>query len=215
MQAYETFGANIIEVAPAALNQELVDACQARQMKLMVYHKEKDPAAVRASLRWGVQMINCDHGDVVAQVAAGEAVATSTAGDAKPDHRLLAILLDCGDTLIDEGTEVKPDGETSVRGDLIPGAAELVHELKRRGYPLALVADGPVATFENNLGPYGLYDLFDAYAISGAGGRQQAGCGDVSHRAEPVGHSSQRTMPACSWSATTWAATSKAPTRWG
>ena len=43
------------------------DACQARQMKLMVYHKEKDPAALRASLRWGVQMINRDHGDVVAK----------------------------------------------------------------------------------------------------------------------------------------------------
>ncbi len=28
------------------------------------------------------------------------------------------------------------------------------------------MADGPVATFENNLGPYGLYDLFDVYAIS-------------------------------------------------
>lgn len=81
-------------------------------------------------------------------------------------RRIRAIFLDCGDTLVDEGTEVKPDGEVSLRADLIPGAGELVRELKRRGYPLALVADGPVATFENNLGPYGLYDLFDAYAIS-------------------------------------------------
>jgi putative hydrolase of the HAD superfamily len=72
------------------------------------------------------------------------------------NHRLLAILLDCGDTLIDEGTEVKTGGDVSLRADLIPGAADLLHELKRRGYPLALVADGPVATFENNLGPYGL-----------------------------------------------------------
>ena len=62
--------ANIIEVEPAALTQELVDACRARQLKLMVYHQEKDPAAFRASLGWGVQMINCNHGDVVAQVAA-------------------------------------------------------------------------------------------------------------------------------------------------
>lgn len=81
-------------------------------------------------------------------------------------HKILAICLDCGDTLIDEGTEVKTDGEVSLRADLIPGADELLHELKRRQYPLALVADGPVATFENNLGPYGLYELFDAYAIS-------------------------------------------------
>lgn len=82
------------------------------------------------------------------------------------NRRIRAIFLDCGDTLVDEGTEVKPDGEVSLRADLIPGAGELVRELKRRGYSLALVADGPVATFENNLGPYGLYDLFDAYAIS-------------------------------------------------
>ena len=81
-------------------------------------------------------------------------------------RRIRAIFLDCGDTLVDEGSEVKPDGEVSLRADLIPGAGELVRDLKRRGYALALVADGPVATFENNLGPYGLYDLFDAYAIS-------------------------------------------------
>ena len=80
-------------------------------------------------------------------------------------NKILAVCLDCGDTLVDEGTEVK-EGEVSLRADLIPGAAELVRGLKARGYPLALVADGPAATFRNNLGPYGLYDLFDAYAIS-------------------------------------------------
>lgn len=76
-----------------------------------------------------------------------------------------AVFLDCGDTLIDEATEVK-EGEVSLRAELIPGAAELVRGLKERCYPLALVADGPAATFTNNLGPYGLYELFDAYAIS-------------------------------------------------
>lgn len=76
-----------------------------------------------------------------------------------------AVFLDCGDTLIDEATEVK-EGEVSLRAELIPGAAELVRGLKERGYPLALVVDGPAATFTNNLGPYGLYELFDAYAIS-------------------------------------------------
>jgi putative hydrolase of the HAD superfamily len=80
---------------------------------------------------------------------------------------VLAICLDCGDTLIDESTEVKDERGVSLRGDLVPGAGELVRELKRCGYPLALVADGPADTFPNNLAPYGLYDLFDAYAISG------------------------------------------------
>ncbi len=81
--------------------------------------------------------------------------------------RLLAICLDSGDTLVDEGTEVKNDtGETQV-ADLIPGAAELVRALHEAGYPLALVADGPAATFHNVLGHYGLFDLFAVHAISG------------------------------------------------
>lgn len=83
-----------------------------------------------------------------------------------PEHYLSAICLDCGDTLIDEATEVKDQGDVSLRADLIPGAAETVRALKSRGYPLALVADGPAATFVNNLAPYGLYSLFDSYAIS-------------------------------------------------
>ena len=115
---------------------------------------------------------------------------------------------------IDEGTEVKPDGETSLRGDLIPGAGELVRELKRRGYPLALVADGPVATFENNLGPYGLYDLFDAYAISERVGASKPDAAMFHTALNQLGIS-PASMPVCSWSATTWAATSRAPTRWG
>ncbi|GAB4429418.1 MAG: hypothetical protein Fur0044_27120 [Anaerolineae bacterium] len=81
-------------------------------------------------------------------------------------RKILAICLDCGDTLIDEATEVKTEGDVSLRAELIPGADELLRELKRRGYPLALVGDGPAATFRNNLSPYGLYQLFDAYAFS-------------------------------------------------
>ncbi len=54
----------------------------------------------------------------------------------------------------------------SLRADLIPGSDTLLHTLKSLSYPLALVADGPRDTFTNNLGPYGLYNLFDAYAIS-------------------------------------------------
>ena len=82
-------------------------------------------------------------------------------------NNILAICLDCGDTLVDEATEVKTADGVSLRADLIPGADELMRQLKQRGYPLALVADGPAATFTNNLHPHGLYDLFDVYAISG------------------------------------------------
>ncbi|HQY91110.1 glycerophosphodiester phosphodiesterase family protein [Caldilinea sp.] len=68
--AHDRFGANIIECGLNALDPPLVDACRQRNLKLMVLHKEKDPAAFREILRWDVDMINCDHGDVVAQVAA-------------------------------------------------------------------------------------------------------------------------------------------------
>jgi HAD superfamily hydrolase (TIGR01549 family) len=81
--------------------------------------------------------------------------------------KIRAIFLDCGDTLVDQSTEVKDENQVSLKADLIPGAAELVHELKQRGYTIALVADGPAGTFVNNLAPYGIYELFDAYAISG------------------------------------------------
>lgn len=77
------------------------------------------------------------------------------------------ILLDCGDTLIDEGTEVRDADGTLLHGELIAGAAELVAELKARGHPLALVADGRMASFRTLLDPHGLFDLFDAHAISG------------------------------------------------
>ena len=79
---------------------------------------------------------------------------------------ILAVCLDCGDTIVDEGTEIKDANEVVLRAELIPGAAQMVHGVKEAGYPLALVADGPVGTFENVLTHYGLYDLFDTHAIS-------------------------------------------------
>lgn len=82
------------------------------------------------------------------------------------EHKILAICFDSGDTIVDEGTEVKDPTGTTLVADLIPGAAETVRALKERGYRLALVADGPAGTFYNTLGPRGLLDLFDALAIS-------------------------------------------------
>ena len=79
---------------------------------------------------------------------------------------ILAVCLDCGDTLVDEATEIRDENGVVVQAELIPGAADTVRELKRRGYPLALVADGPVSTFHNILSTYRLFDHFDALAIS-------------------------------------------------
>lgn len=82
------------------------------------------------------------------------------------DQYLLAICFDFGDTLADEATEVKDETLTTLRAELIPGAGELVRELKRRGYRLALVADGRPGTYSNVLTQHGLYQLFDAHVIS-------------------------------------------------
>ncbi len=80
--------------------------------------------------------------------------------------QLLAVCLDFGDTLADEATEVKDETLTTLRAELIPGAGQLVRQLKQRGYLLALVADGRPGTYVNVLSQHGLYDLFDAFAIS-------------------------------------------------
>lgn len=79
---------------------------------------------------------------------------------------ILAICLDSGDTLVDEGTEIKDAAGVVLQAHLIPGAAELLQQLKQMGYPLALVADGPAASFQNILGHFGLYNHFHALAIS-------------------------------------------------
>jgi putative hydrolase of the HAD superfamily len=81
-------------------------------------------------------------------------------------QKILAVLLDCGDTLVDESTQVWSESQVALSADLIPGADEMVREIKRRGYPLGLVADGPSGTFRNILSQHGLFDLFDVRAIS-------------------------------------------------
>jgi putative hydrolase of the HAD superfamily len=82
-------------------------------------------------------------------------------------HYILAICFDSGDTIIDEGTEIKNAAGVTLQVELIPGAADLLHELKRRGYKLALVSDGPGGKENNSLWHHGLWDLFDVHAMSG------------------------------------------------
>jgi len=77
-----------------------------------------------------------------------------------------AICFDLGDTIMDETTEVKDETGTTLRADLIPGVAELLHELHRRGCPLALVSDSRPYTPINVLRQHGLLELFEVLAIS-------------------------------------------------
>jgi HAD superfamily hydrolase (TIGR01509 family) len=81
-------------------------------------------------------------------------------------NHLLAICFDFGDTLIDQATEIKDETTTTLQAELIPGVEQMLHEIKRRGYRLAIVSNGPVGSIPNVLGHYGLYDLFEALAIS-------------------------------------------------
>jgi putative hydrolase of the HAD superfamily len=80
---------------------------------------------------------------------------------------LKAIFLDCGDTLVDEGTEIKrPGSDVVLTADLIDGARATLAALRAAGHKLILVADGPRETFSNILGQHGLWDQFDAHVIS-------------------------------------------------
>ena len=76
------------------------------------------------------------------------------------------VLLDCGDTIVDEGTEVKDYRGATLKAELIPGADRMIRGLVEKGYTLGLVADGYVDTFRNSLTQHDLYHLFSAIAIS-------------------------------------------------
>lgn len=79
---------------------------------------------------------------------------------------LKAIFLDCGDTIIDESTEIKEDNGIVLSADLIPHADEMVQQLNENGYRLALVADGDRQSFVNLLQQHQLWDYFENHTIS-------------------------------------------------
>ncbi|MFC0674939.1 HAD family hydrolase [Brachybacterium hainanense] len=78
------------------------------------------------------------------------------------------VLLDCGDTLIDEGSEVHGEDGIVLAGDMVPGARRMLQGLTDAGFRLALVADGRLTSFENLLGSHGVLDLFETLTCSDA-----------------------------------------------
>ncbi|WP_114853971.1 HAD family hydrolase [Brachybacterium sp. YJGR34] len=82
--------------------------------------------------------------------------------------RRLIALLDCGDTLIDEGTEIRDDDGVVISGDMIPGARQMLLDLDAAGFRLGLVADGLLSSFENLLTQHGVFDLFETVTCSEA-----------------------------------------------
>lgn len=84
-------------------------------------------------------------------------------------HKKLIIFTDIGDTIIDEGTEIRevPEGVV-LRAGCIPGAKETMLRLYEEGYTIAMVADGLVESFHNTMTQNGLDHIFSAKAISEA-----------------------------------------------
>ena len=82
-------------------------------------------------------------------------------------EKKIIILTDSGDTIIDEGTEIReiPDGIVK-RAECIPGARESMLELYDKGYTIALVADGLAQSFENVMKQHGLSHIFASETIS-------------------------------------------------
>ena len=77
------------------------------------------------------------------------------------------LFTDSGDTIIDEGTEVRltPGGVVQT-AECIPGAKEALRELRGRGHTVALVADGLDESFRRMFTQHGIMDCFDAGAVS-------------------------------------------------
>ena len=88
--------------------------------------------------------------------------------------RRVILFTDIGDTIIDEGTEVRsvPGGVVS-RAECVPGARETMLALWERGYTIAMVADGLIESFHNTMAQHGLGHIFAAKAISEAVGAEK------------------------------------------
>jgi putative hydrolase of the HAD superfamily len=81
-------------------------------------------------------------------------------------EKSLIIFTDCGDTLVDESTQVMAENGDVLRADMIEGAREALVSLYESGYRIALVADGRVASFRNIFRELGLEHVFEAWVIS-------------------------------------------------
>ena len=82
-------------------------------------------------------------------------------------NRKLIIFTDIGDTIIDEGSEVRSGlCKVVLHAKCIPGAKETMLRLHELGYPIAMVADGLKRSFENTMTENGLEHIFAAKVVS-------------------------------------------------
>jgi glycerophosphoryl diester phosphodiesterase len=68
VRADEEFGAEIIEVRLKDMSQRILQECRRRGMQVMIYHERKEEGAYRQILRWGVELVNLNHGDLFLRV---------------------------------------------------------------------------------------------------------------------------------------------------
>ena len=88
-------------------------------------------------------------------------------------QKKIILFTDIGDTIIDEGTEIRDEGGTVIHACCIPGAKETMRTLYEAGYPIVMVADGTVQSFHNTMTENGLDDIFSARIISEAVGAEK------------------------------------------
>ena len=85
----------------------------------------------------------------------------------------LIIFTDSGDTIIDESTQVYDDRGIVTKAAFIPGAGEVIRELKEEGYRIALVADGEWESFRNVYRENGLGYCFEEWIVSEVVGEEK------------------------------------------
>ncbi len=67
-KAIDTVGANIIEVGPNNLSEQMIKACHDRGVKLMVYEPAKNLDTFRKSIELNADLINLNHADAFIDV---------------------------------------------------------------------------------------------------------------------------------------------------
>lgn len=82
------------------------------------------------------------------------------------EQKKTIIFFDCGDTIIDEGTEIRDEYQTVLKADIIPGADIMIKALAKKGYTLAIVADGLAQSFDNLLKQHELIEYFSTLIYS-------------------------------------------------
>lgn len=85
----------------------------------------------------------------------------------------LILFTDSGDTIIDESTQVFDERGIVTEAGFIPGAGEVLKQLKEEGYRIALVADGEWESFQNVYKKNGLGYCFEKWIVSEVVGEQK------------------------------------------